>query len=295
MKLSKIAIATMALSAIAFAQPTDGYDGADGYDTETSDMGQMSSISSFLSSNQPTPNGGIKLPIDQGKMAVTGNIAYITASKSYDADGKSHDMGDDLSLMGPVVGFKYGVISNLEASAFLSFVRASGGDSEMGLGTPVIQAKYGMKDLGVAGIVAINLPFGDEDIFGEDQILTYDLGAIVERKMDKMVLAGALLYHWIPENDDKLDAGNTISVDLLPGYEIQQGLIGKLDIRYDMTAKSAFDGTDFGDGASLLSVAPGASFQLNEKTELEAFIPITVLGESNVSYWGIRLGATMSL
>lgn len=243
----------------------------------------------------------IFMPVPQGKMQGALGVGYVRATSAYDADGESQkgENGAYVSHTGIAARGAFGVIANLEANVEIPFSMVSVGDDdnsedENGLNKPIIGVKYGLPDLGIAPFLDIALPFGGEDIVGEEPTFELEGGVIVDKMIGSIQARGGLSYTFIPEDKDKFNSGDVIALNLRPGFALNSNLIAEVDLNYFMIGESELDGETMDDSdASALIVGPGALFKISETMKVEATIPITVMGKNMYSFWGIEAAAYM--
>lgn len=249
------------------------------------------------------------MPVVPGKFQLQAGEEIHSYSKDYDEDGKSHDLGSENSVTFATtyVGFAIGIVDGLEVNARIPFSSVSykeesdetddNGDytyddaSEFGLSRPNIGVKYGIPDLDLAIFLNWSLPFGGKEIVGEDPVSIISTGVIADMLIGtNLQIRGALAYHIYPEDENKVDFGNVIALDFVPGFKVTQGLTLELPTHFAMGAEYAYDGTDESNSdTQLLSIGPGVRWVINNTVELEADMPLSVMGKNSHGFVGFNL------
>jgi hypothetical protein len=233
-------------------------------------------------------------PVPQGETELGFDFAYLYASSYYDSAGSSHDFRNDASIAGGQFAIKlaFGVADGFELNASIPYLRAEvevGDESKStsGLGKPSIGLKAGGA---VAGFLELALPVGDEEAIGEDPTLNTSFGVIVDIQTGSLLLRGALLYLWVPENDSKMDVGDVLSLHLRPGVELTSDWVLESMLEYSTKGQNAYDGENIdGSEANSFMVGPGLYYQPNSTTKLELLVPFTLSGENVYDYAGLSL------
>ena len=249
------------------------------------------------------------MPVVPGKLQLQAGEEYHSYSKYYDEDGKSNDLNsnESISFATTYVGIAVGIVDGLEVNARIPISSVSykeesnetdnNGDyiyedaSEFGLSRPNIGVKYGIPDLDLALFLNWSLPFGGKEIVGEDPVSIFSTGVIADMLIGtNLQIRGALAYHIYPEDENKIDRGNVIALDFVPGFKVTQSLTLELPTHFAMGAESAYDGNDVSNtDTQLLSIGPGVRWVINNTVELEADMPLSVMGKNSIGFIGANL------
>jgi hypothetical protein len=255
------------------------------------------------------------------KLEVDVMLNYTSYTGGYDADGKKQDMPDEssASTMSPVLGVKYGIIDGLDVELAVPYVSNSieFGDKDnsvSGLGATNLGVKY-THATGFGGFVAVDLPFGSEDIVGKDPATSIYAALQYTKTFGKVALNDFVLYKTTLEVEDMKPAdllqiyvkpqyNVTDKVGLYLGLDYQMNL-GKektvVDPTEEMTAEelmaALLAGADLSPVVgevdpefSLLTLKPGVNYIVNDAIGIEATAPVTVMGKNADASIGAYLG-----
>jgi LSD1 subclass zinc finger protein len=97
------------------------------------------------------------------------------------------------------------------------------------------------------------------------------------------------------EDEDKGKDGGVFSVYAKPEFRFNEFGGAYLGVRYDMFSESEVDGAGQDDDGYLVTLLPGwnATWLPNLATEVN--VPVTVMGKSQASFWGINLNVYYTL
>lgn len=243
----------------------------------------------------------IFMPVPQGKFQGAMDVNYMRAGSWYDEDGKAQEgeNGAFVSTTQITARGAFGIIANLEANVSVPYGMVSWGDDddsdgESGMTKPTIGAKYGIADIGLAPFLEIAMPFGDEKMVGEDPTIEITGGLILDKMMGEVQARGGVGYTVRPEDKNKVNPGDVLSIALLPGYALSNNLIAELGIQYLTVGEAERDGVTRKEGDfNTLVVAPGVLFKPSETMKIEVLLPYTVMAKSYPGFWGIDFAAYM--
>lgn len=244
------------------------------------------------------------LPLAPKTLEVDGMFTY-SAIDGWDDDGDSFMEGSPASMT-PSLQIKYGIIPGLDVELGLSYLIANEDWGDVsGIDRPNLAVKYAHPELGVGGFLAVDLPFGSEDIVGTDAATTFKLGALYGKTFGQVMFNGLLSYKTTLEVNDAKPA-DELEVFLKPQYNLNEKLGVYLGVDWLMSVgdEKAYDEyydeeiEDFVGGTieadpkrSALSLRPGVNFILDKKLSFEVQVPVTVMAKNFVgTYWGVYAG-----
>ena len=243
------------------------------------------------------------LPVEAGKLEVDLGYSLMSVTGGYDADGEKGDLPDGTSIMGHLIPLqlKYGIMPGLDVEFLWAFemhsmemdmgVLGKMDESASGLGQPEIALKYALPEVGAGAYVNFVAPFATGDLADPDAPpMALALGAVYGKLfMPQFNLVAQLQYKLNFEAEDKTKDGNVILVYAKPEFRFNEFGGAYLGLRYEMFGESEAAGNAVkGSDGSLFTLLPGwnATWLPNVSTEVN--IPITVMGASQSSYWGIN-------
>lgn len=255
------------------------------------------------------------------KLEIDAMLNYTSYTGAYDEDGKKQDNPSDYSktVISPVLGLKYGIIDGLDVELAVPYVSASmefGDEDESvsGLDRTNIGLKY-THSSGFGGFVAVDLPFGSEDIAGEEPSTTIYAAAQYTKTFGKIALCDFVMYKTTLEQDDAKPA-DMLDIYVKPQYNVTDKIGPYVGIDYTFNVGKSKELVDPTEGmsddellaaalagadlepkveevdpeTSVLTVKPGINYLVNDAIGLEANVPVTVLGKNSDATWGIYAG-----
>jgi len=191
---------------------------------------------------------------------------------------------DNVSLQHIGPGFKFGLAPNIELGIEVPLLNVSPeqGSSTFGLDQIIIGGKFRFTP-GAAAFVDFNLPFGSKKIVGSNPTLNTELGFIIDQSPSTIMhLRGEASYTWYPEDKDKYDRGNMITVELRPGYKLSSTLEAFADVTFLSINKSAYAGTDEPDSDNWYAlIGPGVLANIDNTTKVEGFVDFLLLKDTD--------------
>lgn len=255
------------------------------------------------------------------KLEIDAMVNYTSLTGGYDPDGKKEDLPSDVSMttISPVLGVKYGIIDGLDVELAVPYVSSTmefGDEDESvsGLGATNIGVKY-THTTGFGGFVAVDLPFGSEDIVGKDPATSIYAAVQYTKTFGQVALCDYILYKTTLEVEDMKPA-DLLDIYIKPQYNVTDKIGPYLGIDYQMNLgkeKTVVDPTEgLSDeeiallvlaGAditpktgevdpefSLLTLKPGINYIVNDAIGIEANVPVTVMGKNADASFGIYAG-----
>lgn len=255
------------------------------------------------------------------KLEVDVMLNYTTVTGAYEEDGKKEDIPSDVSIsyLNPVLGVKYGIIDGLDvelAVPYSSNTMEFGDEDESvsGVGYTNLGVKY-THATGFGGFVAVDLPFGSEDIVSPDPATSIYAALQYTKTFGKVALNDFVLYKTTLEVNDMKPA-DLLQIYIKPQYNVTDKIglylgldyqmnLGKkktvVDPTEDMTEEelmaAALAGADLSPVVgevdpkySLLTLKPGVNYIVNDAIGLEATVPVTVMGTGAEATIGGYLG-----
>ena len=233
------------------------------------------------------------LPVAKGKLETDVMFGYSSMSGFYDADGEKQDVpsGYSPAVMTPALQLKYGIIDGLDVSLAVNYAmyNEDAGDVS-GLGAPELAVKYVVADLGVGGFLNLTMPFGSEDIVGEEPGMGIMGGVIYGKTFGQVVVNALAGYEFNTENGAKMKQDN-LSIYARGQYNVTPMVGPYLGVDFNKSFDMKYDGEAIDETAGqLLTLKPGANIVINEQMAAELTVPVTVLGKNNTASWGIAAG-----
>lgn len=255
------------------------------------------------------------------KLEVDVMLNYSSVTGGYDADGKKEDLPSDVSMstINPVLGVKYGIIDGLDVELAVPYISNSmefGDEDESvsGLDRTNLGVKY-THATGFGGFVAVDLPFGSEDIVGKDPATSIYAALQYTKTFGKVALNDFVLYKTTLEVEDMKPA-DLLQIYIKPQYNVTDKVGLYLGLDYQMNlgkAKTVVDPTEdmteeeivtaimagvdlspvvgeVDPEYSLLTLKPGVNYIVNDAIGIEATAPVTVMGKNAGAYIGAYLG-----
>ena len=237
------------------------------------------------------------LPVAKGKLETDVMFGYTSVTGGYDADGEKNDVpsGYSPASMAPALQLKYGIIDGLDVSLALNYTMVNEdlsytGEAVSGLGAPELAVKYVVADLGVGGFLNLTMPFGSEDIVGEEPGMGIMGGVIYGKTFGQVVVNALAGYEFNTENGAKMKQDN-LSIYAQGQYNVTPMVGPYLGVDFNKSFDMKYDGEAIDETAGqLLTLKPGAKIVINEQMAAELTVPVTVLGKNNTASWGIAAG-----
>jgi hypothetical protein len=248
------------------------------------------------------------LPIEAGKLEVDVAYGFSSAIGGYDGDGKKQDNPDGYSSSSHLIPLqlKYGIIPGLDVEVVWAFQMASMemevlgvkmDESASGLGQPEIALKYALMDVGVGAYVNFVAPFATGDWADPDSPpMALALGAVYTKLFaPQFNLTAMAQYRLNFEGENKVKAGNVLTVYAKPEFRFNEFGGAYLGLKYDMMGESEDDGVSNKDDGYLITLLPGwnATWLPNVSTEVN--VPFTIMGKSAPATWGINAAVYVTL
>lgn len=252
------------------------------------------------------------LPVEAGKLEVDLGYSLTNVTGGYDKDGEKADLDDGTSIMGHVIPLqlKYGIIPGLDVEVLWGFQMASFtadavppipaiDESSSGFGQPEIALKYALMDIGAGAYVNFIAPFATGDFADPDAPpMALSLGAVYTKLfVPQFNLTAQLNYRLNFEAEDKSQDGNVLSVYAKPEFRFNEFGGAYLGLRYDMFGEDTDitgETTPDSDG-SLITLLPGWNATWLPTVATEVNVPITVMGTSTESFWGINAAVYVTI
>jgi hypothetical protein len=245
------------------------------------------------------------LPIEAGKFRVDVGYMYAGMTGMYDEDGEKQDVFEGSGNMVPVQ-LKYGILPGLDVEAVWAFASTKNdlgsfggidlGEVELsGFGQPEIALKYALMDVGAGAFVNFIAPFATGDFADpETPPMALQFGAVYSKLFGKFRAGGQIDYQLNFEKDDAKE-GNIFSIFLKPEFQVHEYGSLYAGVVYDLFGESEFDGTGQEDDGNLLTLMPGWNASWTPLVATEVNVPITVMGKSAPSAWGIQAKLRLTL
>lgn len=240
------------------------------------------------------------LPVAPKTLETDVMYSYTAYNGFYDEDGKKQDLEDaSPALQTPSLALKYGIIPGLDVELALAFAMKNDdlgpeGEAVSGLDRPQLALKYAHPELGAGGFVNVSLPVGGEDIVGKDPATTIAVGAIYGKAFGQVKVNALAQYMFNTEVEKfKQDGYNVYAQGQ---YDVTPQIGPYLGVDYTAALEAKFDGEAVEDtDNNLLTLKPGANYVINDKMAAEVTVPVTVMGKSIPSNWGVYVGFYYSL
>lgn len=235
------------------------------------------------------------LPIEAGKLEVDVAYGLKSATGSYNEDGDKQDMPDGSSAMEHLIPLqlKYGIIPGLDVEVVWAFKmneKEQPDVSASGLDQPEIALKYALMDVGAGAYVNFIAPFATGDWADPDSPpMALALGAVYTKLfVPQFNLTAMAQYRLNFEGENKIKAGNVLTVYAKPEFRFNEFGGAYLGLKYDMNGESELDGTSRKDDGYLITLLPGwnATWLPNVSTEVN--VPYTIMGNNTAASWGIN-------
>ncbi len=238
------------------------------------------------------------MPIAPKTIQVGGNLQFWSVTDSYNNDGDATDIekaeGDGTykheTTLAPRI--TYGVAPNIDVTLLLRYEMHTGKNQwtkwdNSGLNRPIVTAKYGFPDLGIAGFMDLHLPFGTDEITDEDPQAEIGFGVLMDKMLGNIQLRGDISYFWDREKDS-YDPANPIQINIRPGFLFTPSMIGEVNLGYWFKGKDDDHGNSVeNSNRSKLDIAPGMLFLLSPTTKIECLVDYTITGKNVEGGWGI--------
>jgi hypothetical protein len=226
------------------------------------------------------------------------SLLYTTASKSFDADGESGDLAENMTQIRVPLRANYGIMDKLTAFAILPIVSIDNGvDSNSGIGDLWLGAKYGIMPDGLLTVRgALDLPLGDDEKgLGNRGGFGIDVAAMSMKQIDKIGLNGQVGLRYNAEGPEKTvpskyAPGIGIYVDVEGSYSFSEVLAGMVGIEFKTVGDGKSDGKDADkSGDNYVDLNVGACYKLGEKMGLRGDILYTLTGTRQPQNFGVLL------
>lgn len=249
----------------------------------------LAASSSVLAWDEYGALGAKKLEIDV-------MLNYTAYTGGYDQDGEKVDAEGSPALINPVLGVKYGIIDGLDVELAVPYAmyNEDAGDIS-GLDRTNIGLKY-THATGFGGFVAVDLPFGSEDIVTPDPATTIYAAVQYTKTFGQVALCDFIMYKTTLEVNDAKPA-DLLDIYVKPQYNVTDKIGPYLGIDYQMSlGKTKTFDEETGESievdpeSNLLTLKPGINYIATDAIGVEANVPVTVMGKNNGSFWGIYAG-----
>ncbi len=230
------------------------------------------------------------------KLEVDVMVNYTAGTGGYDEDGKKLDNEDGFSpaTTVPVLGVKYGIIDGLDVELAVPFTMynedaSPTGEALSGLDRTNLGLKY-THATGFGGFVAVDLPFGSEDIVTPDPATSIYAAIQYTKTFGKVALNDFVLYKTTLEVNDYKPA-DLLEIYIKPQYNVTDKIGPYLGVDYQMSlGKTKMGELEMDPKSSLLTLKPGINYIATDAIGLEANVPVTVMGKSAGASIGAYLG-----
>lgn len=217
---------------------------------------------------------------DEGRLKIKTGYEWIAIGGSYDDEGEY-----DYTLSLPTVysillEVSYEVIDGLEPEVKLRYdIIDPDSDCLTGINRPVVGIKY-TSPIGLGGFVDMCLPFGSQDIVGEEPEIGLYFALFFDTLFYGFTLYTEVLFDMQFEGEDDT-AQNQLRLIIRPGYMILKNLEVYFETQIEFGLGVTFDGSAVDDSSGyLLRLKSGAVYQVTERIELEGGLSFTMCGES---------------
>lgn len=236
------------------------------------------------------------LPVAKGTLEGDVMFGRNAGTGYYDDDGENQDISGSPAVMTPALQVKYGIMDGLDVSLQLDYeMRNEDAGDVSGIDRPDLGVKYVVPDLGVGGFLNVSLPFGSEDIAGDEPATTIFGGVLYGKTFDKIEVNAAAGYAFNTEDGAK-EKQDEIDIYAQGQYNVNEMVGPYLGIGFDKTLEKQVDGNGVDKSSGyLLTLKPGANVTLNDKMACELSVPVTVMGANNPAAWGIAAGFYYSI
>ena len=229
------------------------------------------------------------------KLELDAMFNYTSTTGFYDEDGKKQDLEDaSPAVTQPILGVKYGIIDGLDVELAIPVTMYNDdasptGKAVSGLDRTNIAVKY-THATGFGGFAAVDLPFGSEDIVGKEPAATIYAALQYTKTFGKVALNDFVLFKTTLEVEESKPA-DLLWIYVKPQYNVTDKIGPYLGVDYQMNiGKKKEAGEEEDAEANLLTLKPGINFIATDAIGLEANVPVTVLGKSNGSTFGVYAG-----
>ncbi|HQF53744.1 MAG TPA: hypothetical protein PK208_01365 [Fibrobacteria bacterium] len=215
----------------------------------------------------------------------------------YDDEGEKFEFNGSPAVMMPGLQVKYGIIDGLDVEVALAYAMKNEDAGDVsGLAKPEIGLKYVAPDLGVGGFLNVELPFGSEDIVGENPQTKIQGGVIYGKAFGQIAVNALAGYVFETEEKDLKSKQDALEIYAQGQYNVNEMIGPYLGVEFFKTFDAQYDGETVEESAGyLLTLQPGVNVTIDANMAAELSVPVTVMGKSNPAAWGIAAAFKYSI
>jgi maltoporin len=233
---------------------------------------------------------------ESGTVSIGGKLMYRTASKMYDQNSKSQDLGNDMTLMAIPLRGKYSVNDFVQTFALIQIISADNGiDSNTGLGDIWLGAKWAVRPDGLFTIRgALDLPIGDDKKgLGKTGGYGLDVGFMTGIRSESAIdLSGQFGLRYNSEDTDtKIEPGIGVYLDGQVDYNFTEKFGANIGLEFMSWAEGKVNNvTDKSSEINWLEVSIGPNYKFNDKINLYIDVTYDILGKNTPLSTGVIAG-----
>ena len=232
---------------------------------------------------------------EQGMVSIDASMMWRSASRFYDSDSESMDLGKDISSMSIPLKGKYGINEFVQTFAIIQINSADNGiDSNTGIGDIWLGAKWAVRPDGLFTIRgALDLPLGDDKkSLGNPGGYGLDVGFLTGIRNGAIDLNGQFGLRYNSEDPDtKIEPGICVYLDGKAGYLLTENISGNIGLEFMSWGEGKIDNeTDKSSEINWLELSIGPRYIFNETILLFLDVTYDLLGKNTPLSTGAILG-----
>jgi len=240
-------------------------------------------------------------PAEEGVIAVDVMNSLDWGRGSYDPDGSLQDPVGSPFTWSPGVQMRLGLpnlteISLVVPAAVLNKDALGEAEGDWGFYESSLGFKLGVEDWGVAVVGGVDFPIGTRKVIGDDLRWRFTAGGIGHWERKKFHIDGSVTWTVTPADDKGVRRGDEWKFIARPAWQVNDIVSPYLGGVATLTTPGKINDKRDGVYSHLLTLQPGAIFDLSEEWSCEVQAPVTVVGDyPEAASAGVYLGVTYNL